>query len=75
MTDDNEAGGLSGKTVNFLFGTVLAGLVATGFIYKSWREQTRLDFAEERLAVSSVCAVRGRALATCVVASARMPPR
>ncbi len=50
MTDDDGAGGLSGKIVNFLFGTVLAGLVATGFTYKSWREQTRLDFAKERLA-------------------------
>src|SRR5208283_2986994 len=50
MTDDNEAGSLSGKIVNFLFGRVLAGLVATCFTYKPWREQTRLDFAKERLA-------------------------
>lgn len=50
MTDDNAAGGLSGKIVNFLLGTVIAALVTAGFTYKSWREQTRLDFAKERLA-------------------------
>jgi hypothetical protein len=50
MTDDHVAGDVSGKFVNFLFGTVLAGLVTTAFTYKSWREQTRLDFAKERLA-------------------------
>ncbi len=43
-------GNFSGQIVNFFFGTVLAGLVATGFTYKTWREQTRLDFAKERLA-------------------------
>ncbi|MGH6857947.1 MAG: hypothetical protein ACRECP_10015 [Methylocella sp.] len=47
MADNND---LSGKIINFLFGTVLAGLVTTGFTYKSWREQTRLAFAKERLA-------------------------
>jgi hypothetical protein len=50
MTDDHAAGDVSGKIVNFLFGTVLAGLVTTAFTYKTWREQTRLDFAKERLA-------------------------
>lgn len=38
-----------GRIINFVFGTVLAGLVTTAFTYKSWREQTRLDFAKERL--------------------------
>ena len=59
MTDDNEAGGLSGKIVNFLFGTVLAGLVATGFTYKSWREQSQ---------------ARGRVCKIMIVALARKLP-
>ena len=50
MADDSAGGRLSGKVVNFLFGTVLAALVTTAFTYKTWREQTRLEFAKERLA-------------------------
>lgn len=44
-----DSGAWRGRIVNFIFGTVLAGLVTTAFTYKSWREQTRLDFAKERL--------------------------
>lgn len=49
MADDN-GGAFKGKFINFLFTSVLAGLVTTSFTYKSWREQTRLDLAKGRLA-------------------------
>ena len=37
------------KFVNFVLGTVLAGFVTMSFSYKTWREQTRLDLAKQRL--------------------------
>jgi hypothetical protein len=46
----DTTGGMSGRFVNFIFGTLLAGLVTTSFTYLTWREQTRLEFAKERLA-------------------------
>ena len=46
---ENSSGEWRGRIINFIFGTVLAGLVTTAFTYKSWREQTRLAFAKERL--------------------------
>jgi hypothetical protein len=50
MADEDGAGAFKGKFVNFLFTSVLAGLVTTAFTYKTWREQTRLDLAKARLA-------------------------
>jgi hypothetical protein len=51
MSDDAPAEGKwTGTAVNFLIGTVLATIVTSGFTYKSWSEQTRLDFAKEQLA-------------------------
>jgi len=47
---NDTTGGMSGKIVNFIFGSVLAGLVTTSFTYLSWREQTQLDLANKRLA-------------------------
>ena len=49
MADEDGGGAFRGKLINFLFTSVLAGLVTTAFTYKTWREQTRLDFAKERL--------------------------
>lgn len=45
-----DSSGIRGRFINFLFGSVLAGLVTTGFTYKTWREQTRLDLAKQQLA-------------------------
>lgn len=42
--------GLKGKISTFLFTSVLAGLVSTGFNYKSWSEQARLDLVKSSLA-------------------------
>ncbi len=41
--------GLKGKITTFLFTSVLAGLVTTGFNYKSWSEQARLDLVKSSL--------------------------
>ena len=51
MSEDAPAGGKWTATiVNFLIGTVLAGMVTSAFTYKSWREQTRLELAKQQLA-------------------------
>jgi len=50
MAEDKTSGAeWRGRIVNFIFGSVLAGLVTTSFTYKTWQEQARLDFAKERL--------------------------